>query len=81
MKGREAWHAIVQGVSKSWIWLSNRTTTRRKLIQMIFVNLMTADRDPRASYSTLPNSHLPSPLVFERKQLTFPFHLNGDSVK
>ena len=48
---------------------------------MIFVNLMTADRDPRASYSTLPNSHLPSPLVFERKQLTFPFHLNGDSVK
>ena len=48
---------------------------------MIFVNLMTADRDPRANYSMLPDSHLPSPLVFERKQQTFPFYLNGQSVQ
>ena len=23
MKGREAWHAAVHGVTKSWTWLSN----------------------------------------------------------
>ena len=27
MKDREAWHAAVHGVTKSWIWLSNWTTT------------------------------------------------------
>ena len=28
VKDREAWRAVVQGVSKSWTWLSNWTTTR-----------------------------------------------------
>ena len=27
VKDREAWHAAVHGVSKSWTWLSNWTTT------------------------------------------------------
>ena len=28
VKDREAWHAAVLGVVKSWIWLSDWTTTR-----------------------------------------------------
>ena len=27
---REAWHAAVHGVAKSWTWLSNWTTTKRE---------------------------------------------------
>ena len=29
-KGKEAWHAAVRGVTKSWTQLSNRTTTTTK---------------------------------------------------
>ena len=28
VKDREAWHAVVHGVAKSWTWLSNWTTTK-----------------------------------------------------
>ena len=28
---REAWHARVHGVAKSWTWLSDRTTTKHQL--------------------------------------------------
>ena len=43
VQGREAWHAIVHGMSKSWTRLSNWTTRRRKLIQCVFCqgNLIT----------------------------------------
>ena len=27
---REAWHAAVHGVAKSWMWLSNRKTIKKK---------------------------------------------------
>ena len=30
VRDREAWHAAVHGVTKSWTWLSNWTTTTRK---------------------------------------------------
>jgi len=30
VKDREAWHAAVYGVAKSWTWLSNWTTTTKK---------------------------------------------------
>ena len=36
VKNREAWHAAVHGVAKSWIRLSNYTTT----IYFIFINLI-----------------------------------------
>ena len=31
LKDREAWYAAVDGLAKSWTWLSNWTTTRRLL--------------------------------------------------
>ena len=33
VKDREAWHSVVHGVTKSWTWLSDRTT---RTIQVIF---------------------------------------------
>ena len=33
VKDREAWHAAVHGVTKSWTSLSNRTTTKREISQ------------------------------------------------
>ena len=33
VKDREAWHAAVHGVAKSWIWLSDWTTTRDCVLQ------------------------------------------------
>ena len=30
VKGREAWHAAVQGVTKNWTQLSNGTTTKQR---------------------------------------------------
>ena len=33
VKHREAWHAAVHGVAKSWIQLSNSTTILLKLVQ------------------------------------------------
>ena len=37
VKDREAWHAVVQGVEKSWTWLSNWTTatTLKKHLQSL----------------------------------------------
>ena len=38
VKDREAWHTVVHGVTKSWIWLSNWTaaTTRMVVLFLIF---------------------------------------------
>ena len=35
VKNREAWHAAVHGVTKSWTWLSNWITTTRSNIMQI----------------------------------------------
>ena len=31
VKGREAWHAAVHGIAKSWTWLSDWATAANKL--------------------------------------------------
>ena len=36
MKDREAWHAAVLGVAKSWTWLSNQTITISLLIRITY---------------------------------------------
>ena len=35
VKDREAWHAAVHGVAKSWTWLSNWTTTMKLLKSLV----------------------------------------------
>ena len=32
---REAWHAVIHGVAKSWTWLSNWTETKIKIVMNI----------------------------------------------
>ena len=35
VKDREAWHAAVHGISKSWTWLSDWTTTIKWMIMLV----------------------------------------------
>ena len=54
VKDRDAWHAAVHGVTKSWSWLSNWTTRRKMVKPGIFCSLQSSEEKRELSHSTLP---------------------------
>ena len=40
VKDREAWHAVVYGVAKSWTQLSDRTTTINNVLEICSIKII-----------------------------------------
>ena len=74
VKDRETWHAAVQGVTKSWTWLSNWPTKQSKKSWGVFLQRYTSTQ-PFVEFLTSKGQRA------SKTKRTFPTTLNTKSSK
>ena len=57
-KNREAWHAAVHGIAKSWIWLRDWATITNTVLSSKCINLHSHQKSKSIRFSPHPLQHL-----------------------
>ena len=84
VKDREAWHATVYGVTKSWTWLSdwtelmwassNQTALLERTVELLLTNPLQVQTFHSALQPLPPPRPAPPPILNKNRQYTFPRH-------